>query len=130
MAEHANVTRHREGHAAFGRGDMAALAELLAEDTVWHWSGRNPIAGDHEGREAVFAALGQSAELTGGTLALADHDFLGNDEHTIALGQMTASREGKTLDVNFVEICHWRDGKLVEEWLMFDDPYVYDEFFS
>lgn len=109
---------------------MAALAELIAEDTVWHWSGRNPLAGDHEGRDAVFAALAQSAELTGGTFRLAEHDFLGNDEHTIALGQMTASREGKTLDVNFVEVCHWRDGKLVEEWLMYDDQQANDEFWS
>ena len=130
MAEHANVALHRAGHEAFGRGDMAALTELIAEDTVWHWSGRNPVAGDKKGRDAVFAAFGQSAELTGGTLALADHDFLGNDEHTIALGQMTASREGRTLDVAFVEVAHWRDGNLVEEWLMFDDQYAYDEFFS
>lgn len=130
MAEHADVVRHREGHAAFASGDMAALAEIMAEDTVWHWSGRNPIAGDHEGRDAVFAALGQSAELSGGTLALVDHDFLGNDDHTVALGQMTASREGRTLDVKFVEVCDWRDGKLVEEWLIIEDRYAFDEFWS
>ncbi len=130
MAEHDNVARHREGHVAFGSGDLDALAEIIAEDTVWHWSGRNPIAGDKVGRDAVFAALGQLAELSGGTLQLADHDFVGNDEHTVAFGGMTASREGRTLDVKYVEVVHWRDGKIIEEWTMFDDQYAFDEFWS
>ncbi len=130
MAEHADVVRHREGHEAFSRGDMAALTEIIAEDTVWHWSGRNPLAGDKEGRDAVFAAFGQLAELSGGTLQLEDHDFVGNDEHTVALSQMTASREDRTLDVKFIEICHWRDGKVIEEWTMVDDQYAFDEFWS
>ena len=32
MTEHPNVTRMREGYAAFGKGDLAALDELFAED--------------------------------------------------------------------------------------------------
>jgi ketosteroid isomerase-like protein len=130
MAEHADVTRHREGHEAFSRGDMAFLTEIIAEDTVWHFSGRSPVSGDHEGRDAVFAALGQWPELSGGTFQLADHDFVGNDEHTVAFGGMTASREGRTLDVKYVEVVHWRDGKIIEEWTMFDDQYAFDEFWS
>ncbi len=130
MAEHANVVRHREGHEAFSSGDMAALAEIVAENTVWHWSGRNPVAGDKEGRDAVFAAFGQLAELSGGTLQLVDHDFVGNDEHTVALSQMTASRDGRTLDVRVVEIIHWHDGEVIEEWFIVDDQYTFDEFWS
>ena len=42
-----------------------------------------------------------------------DHDFLGNDEHTVALGRLTASREGRTLDATLTEVCHWRDGQIV-----------------
>ena len=130
MAEHANVARLREGHEAFSRGDMATLMELIAEDTLWHISGRGPLSGDKEGRDAVFAFFGQLAELSGETVQIQDHDFVGNDEHTVALFQMTAAREGRTLDAKLVEVVHWRDGKVVEDWVTVDDQYAFDEFWS
>ena len=57
MAEHPNAALHRKGHEAFSKGDMATLTELIAENTLWHTAGRSPIAGDCQGRDAVFAFL-------------------------------------------------------------------------
>ena len=130
MAEHPDIDRHRKGHAAFRSGDMEYLNEIFAEDTVWHWSGRNQISGDHVGRDAVFAVFGKMAELAGDSIELEDHDLLGNDKHTVALGTIRASRGDKSLDVKFVEVCHWRDGKIVEEWFIVDDQAANDEFWS
>ncbi len=56
--------------------------------------------------------------------------MLGNDKHTVALGTIRASRADKLLDVKFVEVCHWRDGKIVEEWFIVDDQAAQDEFWS
>ncbi len=70
------------------------------------------------------------AELSGGTIRIKDHDFLGSDEHTIALFQITASREGKTLEANYCEIVHWRDGQVAEDWCVAFDQYAFDEFWS
>ena len=130
MAEHPDVETHRKGHEAFRRGDMDYLAGIFAEDTVWHWSGKSQISGDHVGRDAVFAAFGKIAELAGDSIELEDHDFLGNDDHTVALGTTRASREGKSLEANFVEVCHWRDGKLIEEWYIVEDQAAADEFWG
>ena len=130
MAEHPDVARHREGHDAFKTGDMEALATVIAEDTVWHWSGNNPISGEFRGRDAVFGNFAKLAELSGETLQLEDHDFLGNDDHTVALTQITATREGKSLDTRFVEVCHWRDGQITEEWLFTEDQNATDDFWS
>ena len=85
MAEHPDIDRHRKGHAAFRGGDMEYLKGIFAEDTVWHWSGNNQISGDHVGRDAVFALFDKLAELAGDSIELEDHDFLGNDKHTVAL---------------------------------------------
>jgi hypothetical protein len=130
MAEHPDVERHRKGHDAFRSGDMEYMTEIIAEDTVWHWSGRSPISGEHVGRDAVFAVFGKLADLAGESMELEDHDFLGNDDHTVALGTTRASRGDRSLDVNHVEVCHWRDGKIVEEWWIIEDQAAADEFWS
>ena len=130
MAEHPDIDRHRKGHAAFRSGDMDYLKEIFAEDTVWHWSGKSQISGDHVGRDAVFAAFGKMAELGGDSVELETDDFLGNDKQTVALGTTRASRGDKSLEVKFVEVCHWRDGTIVEEWYMVDDQAAADEFWS
>ena len=54
MSEHPNAALHRKGHEAFSRGDIEVLAEMIAEDTVWHCPGKGLISGDFHGREAVF----------------------------------------------------------------------------
>ena len=41
MAEHPNVEMIRQGYEAFARGDMSALADLAADEVVWH------VPGDH-----------------------------------------------------------------------------------
>ena len=134
MAEHPNAALHRKGHEAFSKGDMATLTELIAEDTLWHTAGKSPISGDHRGRDSVFEFLAKLAELSGGTMKIHDHDFLASDahshQHTVALFKITATREGKTLDANYCEVVHWRDGQVVENWGFAYDQYAFDEFWS
>ncbi len=130
MEEHPNVALHRSGHEAFSSGDRDKLAQLIAEDTLWHIAGKSPLSGDCQGREAVFGFFDKLAELSGGTIRIKDHDFLGSDEHTIALFQITASREGKTLEANYCEVVHWRDGQVAEDWGVAFDQYAFDEFWS
>ncbi len=131
MAEHPNAELLRRGHEAFASGDMAALAEIIAEDTVWTWAGKSQISGVFRGREAVFAAFAKLPELTEGTFRIEEnHDFLGTDEHAVALFRVTGTRGDKTLHANVCEVVHIRNGQIVEEWLSFDDLYAVDDFWS
>ncbi len=130
MAEHPNVALHRRGHEAFARGDRNTLARIIGENTLWHIAGKSPVSGDYQGRESVFGFFDKLAELSGGTLKIKDHDFLGSDEHTVALFQISASRGGKTLEANYCEVVHWRDGQVVEDWGFAYDQYTFDEFWS
>jgi uncharacterized protein len=127
---HPNEDLVRRGYAAFGSGDMAALRELFADDLVWHVGGRSPIAGDYKGKDEVLGFFAQLAERAGGTLRLALHDVLANDEHVVALVKVTAEREGKTLDDSGAQVFHVQGGKVTESWLHPGDSYASDEFWS
>ncbi len=131
MEEHPNVELSRRGYAAFGSGDMETLTELIAEDAVWHVGGRSPLAGDYEGREAVFGLFGQLAEKSEGTLKLEVHDILANDDHSVVLTRLTAGgSSGKTVSINTCDTAHIRDGQLVEFWTFGSDQYAWDEYWS
>ena len=127
---HPNEDLLRRGYDAFARGDMAAIAELFADDIAWHVPGNNPLAGDYRGKDNVLAFFGKSVELTGGTLRVEVHDILANDEHGVALIHSSAQRGGKSLDDHGVQVFHIRDGKAVETWTHQGDQAANDEFWS
>lgn len=128
---HPNEDLVREGYAAFGRGDVETLqSQFFAPDIRWHFPGKSPFAGDYSGLAEVLGWLGRSAEVSGGTLRTELHDVIGNDDHVVALVNVRAEREGKTLDDNTVQVFHIRDGKAAEVWTYPTDVRAEDEFWS
>ena len=122
MTEHPNVEQARRGYEAFAKGDLATLSELMADDVVWHVKGVGPLDGDYHGRDQVFGLFGRLAEETGGTFRLDVHDILANDDHTVVLANLSASRGGKAVEVPVVNVTHNRDGKITEFWAATTDP--------
>jgi uncharacterized protein len=127
MAEHPNVARIRDGYVAFAKGDFAGLNELFAEDLLWHEVGRNQLAGDYRGRDAVYGFFGKLMQVTEGTFHLDVHSILADDEHAVALVVTTASRGDLSMTVNDAHVFHLRDGKVVEFWTASTDQYAVDE---
>lgn len=127
MAEHPNVARIRDGYAAFAKGDFAVLNDLFAEDVLWHVSGRSQLAGDYRGRDAVYGFFGKLMEVTEGSFHLDLHAGFADDEHGVALVVGTASRGGRSIEVNVVHVTHLRDGKVVEFWDASTDADAFDE---
>ena len=127
MAEHSNVALIRDGYAAFAKGDLAVLNDLFAEDLLWHEAGRSQISGEYRGREAVFGHLGKVMEVTEGSFRADVHAVIADDEHGVALVVITASRGGRTVEVNAAHIFHLQDGKVVEFWNAPTDQYAIDE---
>ena len=122
MTEHPDVERARRGYEAFAKGDLATLTELLADDAVWHVQTGGPLDGDYHGRDQVFGFFGRLAEETGGTFRLDVHDILANDEHTVVLATLTATRGGKSIEVPVANVTHTRDGQVSEFWSAVTDP--------
>jgi uncharacterized protein len=80
--------------------------------------------------DAILGFFAKTAELTGGTFRADLHDVVANDDHTVAIYVARAEREGRTYENRNVLVQHIRNGKLVETWLLSDDQYAADEFFS
>jgi uncharacterized protein len=127
MAEHPNVTRIKDAYAAFAKGDLAVLEDFFADDVLWHNIGRNQLAGEYRGREALFGFFGKLAELTEGSFRADLHTVFADDEHGVALAVLTASRGGRSIEVNEAHVFHLRDGKAVELWTPSTDQYAFDE---
>ncbi len=132
MSEHPNAALHRKGHDAFSKGDMDALTEMIAEDTVWHVPGKSLISGEFRGREAVFGEFfANMNELSDGTAKFIKHEgYFGNDDRSVALGRFAATRNGRTEELVMCEVIRWRDSQIVEEWSYFEDQYRWDALWS
>jgi uncharacterized protein len=128
MTEHPNIDLFKRTFAAFTSGDMERLAELFAEDVVWHTPGSNPLSGEYRNRDDAFVSFGKVFELSGGTYRPEVHDVLATDDHTVALLHTTATRNGKTLDGNEILVFHIRDGKIAEAWEAWFDEAAWNEF--
>lgn len=130
MPEHPNVEIVRRGYDAFNNRNMDALAALVAENVVWHVSGRSLLAGDYHGRETTFAYFDRLHELTNGTYQTELHVAVGSDEHVISIDHSSAKRNGSTYEENELVVFRFRDGRIVEAWQAFMSPYAHDAFFS
>jgi hypothetical protein len=104
--------------------------EIFAPDIVWHQPGRNPTSGDYQGADGVLGLFGKLFELTDGTFKATLHDVLATDDHVVALGKIDAQRKGMTAPHDFVHVCHVKEGKLSECWIVNVDPYGVDDFFN
>jgi len=131
MVEHPNAELWRKAQEAFSRGDMDTVRSTWADDIVYHVAGSSALAGDHRGKDGVLSYLAKAAELTAGTLRIAEvHDLLANDDHVVALVRLTAKRQGKQFTWNQANVYHVRNGKMTEAWALPPDPWALDEFLS
>jgi ketosteroid isomerase-like protein len=128
---HPNEDFIRAGFAAFAAGDIDQLqGQFFAPDIRWHYPGRGPVAGHHQGSAQVATMFRRLAELSGGTHRLELHDVIGNDEHVVALHTTRAERPGRQLEVSVVHVFEVRDGQVTQAWTHHADLYAFDEFWA
>ena len=126
-----NAESVRRGYEAFNKADMKTLTELFDERATWHTPGRSSIAGDHKGREAVFAQFGRYGGQTGGTFkATLLHVLKNDDGRVVGIHRNTAKRNGKKLDVGCCIVFEFKDGRVIDGREHFYDLHAWDEFWS
>jgi uncharacterized protein len=115
MNEQQNLDLVRQGYEAFGRGDINALLELLAEDIEWTSPGppELPTAGARRGRQQVaefFQAVDQVFEIQ----RFEPKSFIAQGDLVVVLGSDTASvrATGKVLTDEWAHVFTIRDGKI------------------
>ena len=127
MSEHPNVMRLRRGYEAFGKGDLAALDDLFAEDIRWTIPGRGQLAGTYQGRQAVYAMFGRLLELTEGSFRVEPRKVFADATDAVVVVTSTAHRGERSVEVLNVHVSRLRDGQVVEFREATTDQYAMDE---
>ena len=127
---HPNAQLVARGYEAVARGDLDALAEVLADDIVWHVPGRGLISGDYRGKDGVLGFFAKAQQLSNGTMRVELHDIASTDDHTFVMQVNRAERNGETLTARLVAVFDVRGGKAAEAWFFTDSQYDNDAFWS
>jgi ketosteroid isomerase-like protein len=113
----------QQAYAAFGRADVPAILELVADDVDWEFVGPKslPYAGHRRSREeagAFFAALAQTDAIT----VFEPLEFIEAGEHVTVLGRSQATNLETKLEfsADWVHVFTIKNGK-VTRWRGFSD---------
>ena len=123
MEDHPNAARYRAAAKAMDEGRFDEVMDGVADDITWWEIGSDqPL----KGKQALMESMGGMTEYD----IKADlHDVVANDEHVIALMNVTATKDGKSFQYRTAEIHHVKDGKITERWAFSDDTDAINKFF-
>jgi YbgC/YbaW family acyl-CoA thioester hydrolase len=118
-------------HAAqndfYAGGGDAGLRAVLSADVSWHVRGRNAIAGDYEGIEAVLAYFARRRDLAAGTFRLRPRDLLtGQGEWAAVLTDGEAVIGGREVTWSTVGLYRLGGGRVTACRLLPFEPEVFD----
>ena len=127
MTEHPNAVAVRRSFEAWNSGRVDAIREYLSEGAVMHFAGNNAMSGTYRGQDAVMDVLVSQPGFPHAEM----ETILASDDHIIAFLNVTAERDGKTLDVVLAMPMKLNaEGKIREVWYLANDQRGYDEFYS
>ena len=124
---HPNEQVLRDSDEAQARGDVEAFTGFFADDVVVHVSGRSSLAGDYKGKEQFLEIFGRFNERTP-EYTFEPHAYFADDEHGVSLQHSHYKRGDVTLDDDDTFVCHFRDGKISEFWLLSENSDEVDAF--
>jgi uncharacterized protein len=99
-------------------GDLETVAQLLAEDVIWHVPGTSPIAGDYRGREAVSGYFRLRRELAGGMIQVVKKGEAHHEEALVQLADGCAALGGREVTWRTAGVYRVADGRIAEAWLV------------
>lgn len=116
MSADENTRLVLRAYEAFGRGDMAALLDLLADDIEWVNPGdpeHDPNAGTFNGKDAVlgwFGGLAETVEFT----TFEPREFIAQDDAVVSLvyAEATVRDTGRNFVNHEAHVWTIRDGKV------------------
>ena len=127
MTEHPNAATARRSFEAWTSGRLDVLGEYITDDAVLHFAGNNAMSGTYRGQDAVMDVLVSQPGFPHAEM----ETILASDDHIIAFLNVTAERDGKTLDVVLAMPMKLNaEGKIREVWYLANDQRGYDEFYS
>jgi ketosteroid isomerase-like protein len=121
---------HDRQRAFYTGGDAEPLRELLTDDVVWHVPGRNPIAGDHAGIDAVMDYFERRRALARATFKVHVREVASSGDVVFQLAGGTAELGGREVAWETVGVFRVSDGRIAEGRLVPFDQYLFDDLWS
>ena len=105
-------------YASLAKGDFEKVGSLLADDLVWHQPGKGSVSGSYKGKEAVFSHLGRMSELSGGTFAIDQIDYITENNHlVVAAVAFEVFAFDKSIRMRGIDLFRVENDKIQEVWL-------------
>lgn len=123
-----NVALIERLYRAFAAFDMATLAETFATDVEMIQVGRNALAGQFQGREALFGHFADIPRFTEALTMVPEAILAGSDGHVAALNSMRVRKAGMEREFRVIHLFRIRNGQVVELRSVPEDPYALDAF--
>jgi ketosteroid isomerase-like protein len=127
MSERTNTEVVQQGYEAFGRGDIPALLEFVADDVEWIQQGPSaiPFTGTRHGHEGVaeyFSLLDVNLDFE----QFEPREFVAQDDTVVVLGfeRSVMKSTGRPLENEWAHVYTLRDGKIAKARL-FEDTGAY-----
>lgn len=130
MAAAENAAIVRRIFDAFARKEGLALRGLFAEDAVWSVPGRGIMAGDYEGREAIFRFLAKLPKETDGTYGSELIDVLASEDRAAAVYHARGTRHGRSLELEQVLLFLIQGGLVRRVLALPSDPDAFETFWA
>jgi ketosteroid isomerase-like protein len=124
---HPNEQVLRDLDEAQMQGNMEAFTDFFTDDVIVHISGKSSFAGVVQGKDQFLELFGRFMERVP-EYSFEPHAYLADDEHGVNLQRSHFKRGDETLDSNDTFVCHFRDGKVSEFWLLSEDNGAVDAF--
>ncbi len=127
-----DTDRVRAGFAAVAAGDLAAFAAGFHPDATWNHRNDDHLGGVKAGVDAIVGFLGESMQLTAGTLRPVPERYLSDGEGRVAvLTRITGTRpDGRTFDDSQVLLFLVEDGLIRSVDQYIGDPTAVTAFWS
>ncbi len=124
---HPNEQVLRDADEAQLRGDFEAFMSFYTDDVVVHVPGKSSLAGEYKGKDQFGELFGRFTQAVP-EFTFEAHAYLADDEHGVSLQKSHYKRGNETLDSDDAFVCHFRDGKIAEFWLLSVDNDAVDAF--
>jgi hypothetical protein len=106
-----NVDTARSAYEAFGRGDLEAVKELLAEDSVWVTSDELPLGGETHGREEIVESFAQIPNYWS-SFSVEPEEFIDAGDYVVVRGTQRLGNDQGSAEAPFAHLMKFEDGKV------------------
>jgi ketosteroid isomerase-like protein len=117
MSTQDNLKTVQDIYAAFGKGDIPGILNVLAGDVEWQQpaGGEPPFAGTYHGRDGAGTFFQRLAEAVD-VLGFEPQEFVAQGDTVVALGnyRFRAKATGRAYDTDWAMVWRFRDGKVVK----------------